>query len=58
MADLTVTADQLAETAADKRNFSKILESNAVRKRAREIQDEVHVHDDKIKSKRSELQSL
>ena len=59
VADLTVSADQLVETAADKCNFSKILESNAVRKRAREMQDEVmYVLDDNIKSKRSKLQSF
>ena len=54
----TVSADQLAQTAEKSRNFTKMLESNAVRKRAREMQDEVQILDEKIRSKKSKLQLL
>ena len=58
VSDLTVSADQLAQTAEKSRNFTKMLESNAVRKRAREMQDEVQVLDEEIRSKKSKLQLL
>ena len=58
VSDLTVSADQLAQTAEKLRNFTKMLESNAVRKRAREMQDEIQVLDEEIRSKKSKLQLL
>ena len=58
VSDLTVSADQLAQTAEKSRNFTKMLESNAVRERVREMQDEVQVLDEEIRSKKSKLQLL
>lgn len=56
--DLTHSADELSEKAESAHSLSKITESNALRKRAREKQDKLKLLNEEIESKKRKMKLL